>query len=187
MTKKRPPPPRARKSMSIAGTHVRATLLLDFSSAAAVKYSQALAERTSGLSVPAAAIARRALFLYALHIEKQAREQQAAAELQAIRSAAAGLRVADSLHSPTTEEQAQAQALERLQALTQAPEGAPLMGFREALHGPGVIAARAAWYADLERRHADLVDSIAATPRARRKGINGAPHKTSHDTSNPTT
>lgn len=171
MTKKRKLPARPRTSMHLAGNHTRATLLLDFASVAAMQYSQAVAKRLGGLTVPAAVVARRALVVYALHIEQQTREERAHAELRALKEASQGLRVADHVHSLTTEEEAQAQALERIKALSHLAEGEPVPSFRETLHSRAVITARAEARAGLEQRHAELLASIASTPWARLKGI----------------
>jgi hypothetical protein len=187
MTKKRRPPARSPTALHLERTHSRNMVLLDFASGAAMQYSQAVAERIGGLSVPASAIARRALLVYALHIEQQARERQAGdarAEWRALQAAAQGVRVADELHSLTAEGQAQAQALERIQALRQSSEGDPLPGFLETLHSPAVITARAAWLAELERRQAELLASVASSRWGRLKGLSKT--LTAADASAPT-
>ena len=174
MTHKTRIPARQRTSLKLDRTHSRHTVLLDFASATALQYSQAAAEHITGLSVPASVVARRALIVYALHIQQQARNQEAGAamaERRALKAAADGARAAHPLYSLVTEQQAQSEALARVRALADVPHGELLPGFLDCLHGPEVMAASAAGSARLEQRVAELVDSIASSRWGRLRGI----------------
>ena len=174
MSKPNRPSPKPRTSLPLGRTHSRITALLDFPAGLALQYSQAQARHIGGLSVPASVIVRRALFVYALHIQQQARDDEAGSKLtewRAVRIAAEGRQLDAQLHTLTTEEEAQAQALKRIQALAVVPKGQPLPDFLEALHGPEMVALRDAQHAERERSVAALLVSISKTPRGRLTGL----------------
>lgn len=146
-------------TLSLSRTHARLTALLDFPASLALAYAQAQARHFGDKTVPSSAIVRRALLVYALHIEQQARDQEAGAmlaEWRAIKAAALGGTAADLLHSTGTEQDARQQALERLQAIASTPTTPTLPSFKETLYGPAVVAARAAMHAELERKQEAL-------------------------------
>lgn len=155
MTKKRPFQHRERTTLTLGRTHTRHNTMLDFPAWAALAYAQAQAKHLGGLKVPSAAIVRRALLVYALHLQREAAAEDASRRLtewRAIKAATAGGIAGDALHGTGTEAEAQAQAEGRLQALALIPEGQPLPSFIETLVGPSVVAARAAARAELDRR-----------------------------------
>lgn len=193
-TTKRPP----ARLLSLQGTSKKTAAHLDFASLAALHYAQAWAINRGDRRAPLSLILRRALVVYVAHLEAithadetsppagkgllpgyrsrgEGRDLERAGEGRGALCPESGL---------LTEEEAQASALERLDALPALPAGDPWPTFNAVLYGREVVARGRAEHQALEARVAAHLEAVAKTPKGRATGLHRALTAKSRSSSN---
>jgi len=145
-----------RLTVPLGKSYSRIAALLDFESAFALGYAQAWASRAGGQKAAASIIVRRALALYAHHLETRT-GPDLLTEWRAIQRAGAGNEVS-SRCSNAPQEDLQDAALARLNTLADLEAGSPFPRFWVALHGAEVVAAQDSALADLDAAWAERLN-----------------------------
>ena len=155
MSKKNPLRPlKPRTTEKLSGTQVRMTFGFDLAAFTALQWTELWLNREGPRRVPQAAIVRRALRVYAEHLEAIEPDLRMH-ELQAVRRA--------SDPSPAREETRWAAEVRMAETAGDVLAGAELVSLSDVLHGHG----SAEWSAAITA-HAEALAATLITPRMRR-------------------
>lgn len=170
------------------GTVKKTAAHLDFKSLAALQYAEAWAVNRGHRRAPLSLILRRALRVYAAHLEATGKAEPTAPakageplgpltlrEVRALEDAGKGGGALHPENGLLTEASAQSLTLRRLEVLSTLPPDQPWPTFADTLHGAEVVARGRAAHMELEASVSRHLEATASKVKGRLKGPRRSP------------